>query len=133
MCLNVLRGPFWSTLSPLVLPISARSPAGVLPVVGGQTISLGDVLKFSVSPSQTRDSLTTTAPGVPLDGSNLVGAWTPPQLHASQNPFQAECLASVHGCWGLCRGPLPKEGRMRACSMRGLRTSCSSLACRHSI
>ncbi|GJP37385.1 hypothetical protein CLOM_g21795, partial [Closterium sp. NIES-68] len=35
-------------------------------------ISLGDTLKFSFSPSNSRDALTTNAPGVPLDSSNLV-------------------------------------------------------------
>eukprot|EP00271_Cylindrocystis_brebissonii_P005298 TRINITY_DN17283_c0_g2_i1.p1 TRINITY_DN17283_c0_g2~~TRINITY_DN17283_c0_g2_i1.p1 ORF type:complete len:496 (+),score=92.83 TRINITY_DN17283_c0_g2_i1:76-1563(+) len=35
-------------------------------------ISLGDTLKFSLSPSKTRDSLTTNALGVPLDEKNLV-------------------------------------------------------------
>lgn len=35
-------------------------------------ISLGDILKFSVSPSTTKDSLTTNTAGVPLDGKNLI-------------------------------------------------------------
>eukprot|EP00245_Coleochaete_scutata_P011684 TRINITY_DN4384_c0_g2_i1.p1 TRINITY_DN4384_c0_g2~~TRINITY_DN4384_c0_g2_i1.p1 ORF type:complete len:378 (+),score=78.15 TRINITY_DN4384_c0_g2_i1:107-1135(+) len=35
-------------------------------------ISLGDTLKFSISPSTKRDSLTTDSPGVPLDDKNLV-------------------------------------------------------------
>ncbi|EXB54665.1 4-diphosphocytidyl-2-C-methyl-D-erythritol kinase [Morus notabilis] len=35
-------------------------------------ISLGDVLKFSLSPSKTKDSLSTNAPGVPLDDRNLI-------------------------------------------------------------
>lgn len=35
-------------------------------------ISLGDIIKFSVSPSTTKDSLTTNAFGVPLDGKNLI-------------------------------------------------------------
>ncbi|KAG0565651.1 hypothetical protein M758_7G004100 [Ceratodon purpureus] len=35
-------------------------------------ISLGDVIKFSVSPSTTKDSLTTNTAGVPLDGKNLI-------------------------------------------------------------
>ena len=58
-------------------PLLAPQPCTPFPLpaaVRAQTISLGDVLKFSVSPSKTRDSLTTTAPGVPLDSSNLVGA-----------------------------------------------------------
>lgn len=38
-----------------------------------QVISLGDVLKFSLSPSKKKDSLTTNAAGVPLDDRNLVG------------------------------------------------------------
>eukprot|EP00270_Netrium_digitus_P012770 TRINITY_DN4184_c0_g1_i1.p1 TRINITY_DN4184_c0_g1~~TRINITY_DN4184_c0_g1_i1.p1 ORF type:complete len:429 (+),score=71.65 TRINITY_DN4184_c0_g1_i1:127-1413(+) len=35
-------------------------------------ISLGDILKFSISPSSSRDSLTTNTAGIPLDGTNLV-------------------------------------------------------------
>ncbi|KAJ7532757.1 hypothetical protein O6H91_13G018600 [Diphasiastrum complanatum] len=35
-------------------------------------ISLGDVLKFSISPSKTKDSLTTNVSGVPLDDRNLI-------------------------------------------------------------
>lgn len=35
-------------------------------------ISLGDVLKFSLSPSKTKDSLSTNAPGIPLDDKNLI-------------------------------------------------------------
>lgn len=35
-------------------------------------ISLGDVLKFSLSPSKTKDSLSTNAPGIPLDDRNLI-------------------------------------------------------------
>ncbi|CAM6127280.1 unnamed protein product [Calypogeia fissa] len=35
-------------------------------------ISLGDIIKFSVSPSKTKDSLTTNASGVPLDEKNLI-------------------------------------------------------------
>jgi hypothetical protein len=37
-----------------------------------QVISLGDIIKFSISPSTTKDSLTTNASGVPLDEKNLV-------------------------------------------------------------
>lgn len=37
-----------------------------------QVISLGDIIKFSVSPSNSKDSLTTNAFGVPLDDKNLV-------------------------------------------------------------
>ncbi|MCO5580050.1 hypothetical protein L7F22_033916 [Adiantum nelumboides] len=35
-------------------------------------VSLGDILKFSVSPSTTKDSLTTNVRGIPLDDSNLI-------------------------------------------------------------
>ncbi|PON59210.1 4-diphosphocytidyl-2C-methyl-D-erythritol kinase [Parasponia andersonii] len=35
-------------------------------------ISLGDILKFSLSPSTRKDSLSTNAPGVPLDDRNLI-------------------------------------------------------------
>ncbi|KAL5562815.1 hypothetical protein UlMin_032562 [Ulmus minor] len=35
-------------------------------------ISLGDILKFSLSPSKTKDSLSTNAPGIPLDDRNLI-------------------------------------------------------------
>ncbi|KAL4611157.1 hypothetical protein ACB092_08G103400 [Castanea dentata] len=35
-------------------------------------ISLGDILKFSLSPSKTKDSLSTNVSGVPLDDRNLI-------------------------------------------------------------
>lgn len=35
-------------------------------------ISLGDTIKFSPSPTNTKDSLSTNAPGVPLDEKNLI-------------------------------------------------------------
>ncbi|KAL9241112.1 hypothetical protein vseg_015260 [Gypsophila vaccaria] len=35
-------------------------------------ISLGDKIKFSLSPSRTKDSLSTNVPGVPLDDRNLI-------------------------------------------------------------
>eukprot|EP00894_Picocystis_sp_ML_P004856 jgi/Pico_ML_1/55373/g1067.t1 len=35
-------------------------------------IDLGDTLKFSLSPSTTRDAITTRSPDVPLDKSNLI-------------------------------------------------------------
>lgn len=35
-------------------------------------ISLGDIIKFSLSPSKTKDSLSTNVSGVPLDDRNLV-------------------------------------------------------------
>ncbi|KAH7330837.1 hypothetical protein KP509_20G004600 [Ceratopteris richardii] len=35
-------------------------------------VSLGDILKFSLSPSTTKDSLTTNVSGIPLDDRNLV-------------------------------------------------------------
>ncbi|KAH7677203.1 4-diphosphocytidyl-2C-methyl-D-erythritol kinase protein [Dioscorea alata] len=35
-------------------------------------ISLGDTIKFSLSPLQTKDRLSTNAPGVPLDEKNLI-------------------------------------------------------------
>lgn len=37
-----------------------------------QVISLGDKIKFSLSPSKSKDRLTTNVPGVPLDDRNLV-------------------------------------------------------------
>jgi len=37
-----------------------------------QVISLGDIIKFSLSPSNTKDSLSTNVSGVPLDDRNLV-------------------------------------------------------------
>lgn len=37
-----------------------------------QVISLGDTIKFSLSPTKTRDRLSTNVPGVPLDDRNLV-------------------------------------------------------------
>ncbi|KAG1338386.1 4-diphosphocytidyl-2-C-methyl-D-erythritol kinase, chloroplastic [Cocos nucifera] len=35
-------------------------------------ISLGDTIKFSLSPTKTRDRLSTNVPGVPLDDRNLI-------------------------------------------------------------
>ncbi|ONK67482.1 uncharacterized protein A4U43_C05F510 [Asparagus officinalis] len=35
-------------------------------------ISLGDTIKFSLSPTKTRDRLSTNVPGIPLDDSNLI-------------------------------------------------------------
>eukprot|EP00262_Sarcandra_glabra_P020690 TRINITY_DN8380_c0_g6_i1.p1 TRINITY_DN8380_c0_g6~~TRINITY_DN8380_c0_g6_i1.p1 ORF type:complete len:407 (+),score=75.14 TRINITY_DN8380_c0_g6_i1:178-1398(+) len=35
-------------------------------------ISLGDTIKFSLSPTKTRDRLSTNVPGVPLDDKNLI-------------------------------------------------------------
>ncbi|KAK7846004.1 4-diphosphocytidyl-2-c-methyl-d-erythritol kinase [Quercus suber] len=37
-----------------------------------KVISLGDILKFSLSPSKTKDSLSTNVSGVPLDDRNLI-------------------------------------------------------------
>lgn len=37
-----------------------------------QVISLGDTIKFSLSPTKTRDRMSTNVPGVPLDERNLV-------------------------------------------------------------
>ncbi|XP_004499437.1 4-diphosphocytidyl-2-C-methyl-D-erythritol kinase, chloroplastic [Cicer arietinum] len=37
-----------------------------------QVISLGDILKFSLSPSNTKDALSTNVSGVPLDDRNLI-------------------------------------------------------------
>ena len=37
-----------------------------------QVISLGDIIKFSLSPSKTKDRLSTNVSGVPLDDRNLV-------------------------------------------------------------
>ena len=48
-------------------------PKSIPLLIAWQAISLGDTIKFSISPSSTKDSLTTNAPGVPLDSSNLVG------------------------------------------------------------
>jgi len=35
-------------------------------------ISLGDTIKFSLSPSKSKDRLSTNVQGVPVDGRNLV-------------------------------------------------------------
>lgn len=43
-----------------------------MPVFFLKVISLGDIIKFSLSPSKTKDRLSTNVPGVPLDDSNLV-------------------------------------------------------------
>lgn len=43
--------------------------------MNSQVISLGDTIKFSLSPSKSRDRLSTNVPGVPVDESNLV--WWP--------------------------------------------------------
>ncbi|KAH1202842.1 4-diphosphocytidyl-2-C-methyl-D-erythritol kinase, chloroplastic/chromoplastic [Glycine max] len=42
-------------------------------------ISLGDIIKFSLSPSKTKDSLSTNVSGVPLDDRNLIhlDKWVP--------------------------------------------------------
>lgn len=37
-----------------------------------QVISLGDTIKFSLSPTKTRDRLSANVSGVPLDERNLV-------------------------------------------------------------
>lgn len=37
-----------------------------------QVISLGDIIKFSLSPSKSKDRLSTNVSGVPLDDRNLV-------------------------------------------------------------
>jgi hypothetical protein len=37
-----------------------------------KVISLGDIIKFSLSPSNTKDALSTNVSGVPLDDRNLV-------------------------------------------------------------
>lgn len=37
-----------------------------------QVISLGDTIKFSLSPSTTKDRLSTNVSGVPIDDNNLV-------------------------------------------------------------
>lgn len=72
------RGPTSLTLfSPskvnVFLRITRKRPDGYHDLASlFHTISLGDVLKFSISPSKHKDSLTTTAPGVPLDSSNLI-------------------------------------------------------------
>eukprot|EP00897_Mesotaenium_endlicherianum_P001933 jgi/Mesen1/1768/ME000014S01177 len=55
------------------LRITAKRPDGYHDLASlFHVISLGDTLKFSISPSKTRDSLTTNARNVPLDGSNLI-------------------------------------------------------------
>ena len=41
-------------------------------IMNSQVISLGDTVKFSLSPSKSRDRLSTNVPGVPVDESNLV-------------------------------------------------------------
>lgn len=57
----------------LFLRVTGKRPDGYHDLASlFHVISLGDTLKFSVSPSTTRDALTTTAPGVPIDDSNLV-------------------------------------------------------------
>ncbi|CAI5490912.1 unnamed protein product [Closterium sp. Naga37s-1] len=72
------RGPGALTLfSPskvnVFLRITRKRPDGYHELASlFHAISLGDTLKFSFSPSNTRDALTTNAPGVPLDSSNLV-------------------------------------------------------------
>ncbi|RZB57420.1 4-diphosphocytidyl-2-C-methyl-D-erythritol kinase, chloroplastic/chromoplastic [Glycine soja] len=44
-----------------------------------KVISLGDIIKFSLSPSKTKDSLSTNVSGVPLDDRNLIhlDKWVP--------------------------------------------------------
>ncbi|GJP52162.1 hypothetical protein CLOM_g11259 [Closterium sp. NIES-68] len=72
------RGPGALTLfSPskvnVFLRITRKRPDGYHELASlFHAISLGDTLKFSFSPSNSRDALTTNAPGVPLDSSNLV-------------------------------------------------------------
>lgn len=44
----------------------------VRPLLNFQVISLGDTIKFSLSPSTTKDRLSTNVSGVPIDDSNLV-------------------------------------------------------------
>ncbi|BBM98793.1 4-diphosphocytidyl-2-C-methyl-D-erythritol kinase [Marchantia polymorpha subsp. ruderalis] len=55
------------------LRITAKRPDGYHDLASlFHVISLGDIIKFSVSPSTTKDSLTTNALGVPLDEKNLI-------------------------------------------------------------
>eukprot|EP00898_Chlorokybus_atmophyticus_P008343 jgi/Chlat1/850/Chrsp104S01191 len=57
----------------LFLRITRRRPDGYHDLASlFHAIDLGDALKFSVSPSTRRDSLTTNASGVPLDDTNLI-------------------------------------------------------------
>jgi len=51
-----------------------------------QVISLGDIIKFSISPSTTKDSLTTNTFGVPLDEKNLVCSLH--MIHTSQQHYR---------------------------------------------
>jgi len=41
-------------------------------IINFQVISLGDTIKFSLSPNKSRDRLSTNVQGVPVDESNLV-------------------------------------------------------------
>lgn len=71
------RGRSLTLFSPckvnLFLRITGKRPDGYHELASlFHVISLGDTLKFSVSPSTRRDALTTTAPGVPIDSTNLV-------------------------------------------------------------
>ena len=54
--------------------VCPRSPAVSPPTIDPSPPSspAGDTLKFSESPSSTRDSLTATVPVVPLDDTNLI-------------------------------------------------------------
>ncbi|XP_024543978.1 4-diphosphocytidyl-2-C-methyl-D-erythritol kinase, chloroplastic/chromoplastic [Selaginella moellendorffii] len=55
------------------LRITSKRPDGYHDLASlFHVISLGDTLKFSVSPSKKKDSLTTNVFGIPLDDSNLV-------------------------------------------------------------
>ncbi|EFJ08520.1 hypothetical protein SELMODRAFT_428850 [Selaginella moellendorffii] len=55
------------------LGITSKRPDGYHDLTSlFHVISLGDTLKFSVSPSKKKDSLTTNVFGIPLDDSNLV-------------------------------------------------------------
>eukprot|EP00249_Psilotum_nudum_P020525 c27742_g1_i1 orf=733-2022(-) len=55
------------------LRITSKRPDGYHDLASlFHVISLGDVIKFSVSPSGTKDSLTTNVGGIPLDDRNLI-------------------------------------------------------------
>jgi 4-diphosphocytidyl-2-C-methyl-D-erythritol kinase len=57
----------------LFLRITGKRPDGFHDLASlFHVISLGDTIKFSLSPSKSRDRLSTNVPGVPVDESNLI-------------------------------------------------------------
>ncbi|KAH0461963.1 hypothetical protein IEQ34_009538 [Dendrobium chrysotoxum] len=59
---------YHDTLVPYLSRINATSSEAHF----REVISLGDTIKFSLSPSNTKDHLSTNAPGVPVDDRNLI-------------------------------------------------------------